>query len=214
VRSARPFDPLGEGWTLVTFSIPEDQRTLRHQLRSTLTWAGFAPIRDGLWLAPGEVDLAASLEPLRRDLPTNAVVAFHARELPGFPMGDSVRSAWDVESIRREHLAFIDTWADPVAMVQASSALSLRAMLVADWLALLRVDPRLPREFMDADWPASRSYETYRLVHDALTAESDAEFAALVSSRPATSRPAGGAGEVSSRHRVLRRGRAARQSRA
>src|SRR5690606_24517270 len=77
VRSPRPVDPVGTGWTLVTFSIPEDQRTLRHRLRSTLTGEGFAPIRDGLWLAPGEVDLAASFEPLRSDLPPNAVVAFH-----------------------------------------------------------------------------------------------------------------------------------------
>ena len=92
VRGPRPFDPQGSGWTLVTFSIPEGQRTLRHRLRSTLTWEGFAPIRDGLWLAPGEVDLAGSLEPLRQDLPPNTVIAFHARELAGFPIGESVRA--------------------------------------------------------------------------------------------------------------------------
>jgi phenylacetic acid degradation operon negative regulatory protein len=54
-------------------------------------------------------------------------------------------------------------------------------MLVADWLALLRVDPRLPREFMDARWPAARSYETYRRLHAALATASDAEFADLTS---------------------------------
>jgi phenylacetic acid degradation operon negative regulatory protein len=186
VRSPRPFDPVGEGWTLVTFSIPEDQRTLRHRLRSTLIWEGFAPIRDGLWLAPGEVDLAASFEPLRPDLPPNAVVAFHARELPGFPIGEVVRAAWDVEAIRREHVAFIDIWADPAAVAQAPSALTVRTMLVADWLALLRADPRLPRQFMDSQWPATRSYETYRRVHEALAQTSDAEFASLVAARATT----------------------------
>jgi phenylacetic acid degradation operon negative regulatory protein len=180
VRGPRPFDPQGEGWTLVTFSIPEGQRTLRHRLRSTLTWEGFAPIRDGLWLAPGEVDLAGSLEPLQQDLPANAVVAFHARELPGFPIGASVRAAWDVEAIRREHLAFIEVWDDPAAAELAPSALTVRTMLVADWLALLRADPRLPREFMDADWPATRSSEVYRRMHESLAEASAAEFAALV----------------------------------
>lgn len=186
VRSQRPFDPVGTGWTLVTFSIPEDQRTLRHRLRSTLTWEGFAPIRDGLWLAPGEVDLVACFEPLRHDLPPNAVVAFHARELPEFPIGASVHAAWDIEAIRREHLAFIETWADPAATAQAPSALTVRTMLVADWLALLRADPRLPREFMDADWPATRSYETYRRVHAKLAEPSAAEFAALIGARSAS----------------------------
>lgn len=182
VRGPRPFDPQGQGWTLVTFSIPENQRTLRHRLRSTLTWEGFAPLRDGLWLAPGEVDLAGSLEPLRQDLPPNAVVAFHARELDGFPIADSVRTAWDVEAIRREHLAFIEAWADPAAALPAS-ALTVRTMLVADWLALLRADPRLPREFMDAQWPAARSAEIYRRTHEKLAAASAAEFAALVTAR-------------------------------
>jgi phenylacetic acid degradation operon negative regulatory protein len=194
VRGPRPFDPQGEGWTLVTFSIPEGQRTLRHRLRSTLTWEGFAPIRDGLWLAPGEVDLAGSLEPLQQDLPPNAVVAFHARELPGFPIGESVRAAWDVEAIRREHLAFIEVWGDPAAAELAPSPLTVRTMLVADWLALLRTDPRLPREFMDAQWPAARSSEVYRRMHGKLATASAAEFAALVTNGAAAKRRTGGAG--------------------
>ncbi|MEV1155225.1 PaaX family transcriptional regulator C-terminal domain-containing protein [Micromonospora chokoriensis] len=197
VRGPRPFDPQGSGWTLVTFSIPEGQRMLRHRLRSTLTWEGFAPIRDGLWLAPGEVDLAGSLEPLRQDLAPNTVVAFHARELAGFPIGESVRAAWDIEAIRRAHLAFIEVWGDPSAAAMASSALTVRTMLVADWLALLRADPRLPAEFMDAEWPATRSVETYRRMHQKLAAASTAEFATLVTARPAARRRNGSADQPS-----------------
>jgi phenylacetic acid degradation operon negative regulatory protein len=193
VRGPRPFDPQGSGWTLVTFTIPEEQRTLRHRLRSTLTWEGFAPLRDGLWLAPGEVDLASSLEPLRRDLPPATVVGFHARELADFPIAESVHAAWDIEAIRREHLAFIEVWADADAAVRAPSALTLRTMLVADWLALLRADPRLPREFMDATWPAERSVRVYRGMHQRLAAASAAEFAALVADRAAANRRTGAA---------------------
>lgn len=179
VRGPHPFEPHGDGWTLVTFSVPEDQRTLRHRLRSALTWEGFAPLRDGLWLAPGEVDLAAALEPLRADLPAAAITAFHARELPGYAMADNVRAAWDIDRIREEHLAFIDTWRDPRAAAPASSPLSARAMLVADWLALLAADPRLPRQFMDDDWPADRSYEVFWAARRSLEEASTAQFAAL-----------------------------------
>jgi phenylacetic acid degradation operon negative regulatory protein len=179
VRGPHPFEPHGTGWTLVTFTVPEDQRTLRHRLRSALTWEGFAPLRDGLWLAPGEVDLAAALEPLRADLPAAAITAFHARELPGYAMADNVRAAWDIGSIRAEHLAFIDTWSDPSTAAEAGSPLSARAMLVADWLALLGVDPRLPRAFMDDDWPAERSFEVYWTNRRALEQASSAQFEAL-----------------------------------
>jgi phenylacetic acid degradation operon negative regulatory protein len=209
VRSSQPFDPVGSGWTLVTFSIPEEHRTLRHHLRSTLTWAGFASLRDGLWLAPGEVDLASALEPLREELPPNAVLAFHARELPGYPVAESVQAAWDIEAIRSEHLGFIETWSDHTSM-NASGPLSMRAMLVADWLALLRVDPRLPREFMDAQWPASRSYETYHRVHGALVTDSDAEFQALLRQKPSGARPTTRRSEAARWHSVGRPGRVAR----
>ena len=107
-----------------------------------------------------------------------ALTAFHARELPGYAMADSVRAAWDIDRIRDEHLAFIDTWSDPDAAAPAAPS-SARAMLVADWLALLAADPRLPREFMDDDWPADRSYEVYWAARRSLDAASTAQFAAL-----------------------------------
>lgn len=186
VRGPSPFHPNGAGWTLVTFSLPEDLRTLRARLRSTLIWNGFAPLRDGLWLASGRPALAAAIEPLREELPAGAVTAFHAEELDGFPIAASVRSAWDIDGVRRAHLAFIDTWED--ADLQAAPAIVLRTMLVADWLELLRADPRLPPEFMDENWPAPTSFALYRRVRAELAARSDAEFDALVAQRTSPSR--------------------------
>ncbi|MCS0500313.1 PaaX family transcriptional regulator C-terminal domain-containing protein [Protaetiibacter mangrovi] len=178
-----PFAPHGSGWTLVTFTLPEGQRTLRHRLRAALTWSGFAPLRDGLWLAPGDVDLAAALDPLRADLPDGSITAFRASELPGFSMARSVRDAWDVEGIRMAHLAFIDTWGRAGSTDGSGNPISARTMLVADWLALLRSDPRLPREFMDADWPADRAYAVHRARHEELDAAADEAFARLVGAR-------------------------------
>ena len=181
VRDPRPFHAAKGVWTLVTFSLPEDLRSLRSRLRSTLTWEGFAPLRDGLWVAPGEIDLTSALEALKGDLPAGALLAFHGREFTGFPMADSARAAWDIDAIRAEHAAFLSTWGG--ATEESPSALVARTMLVADWLALLRADPRLPRELLDDDWPADRSLALYRELR-ARTAEPAAEeFAALVERR-------------------------------
>jgi phenylacetic acid degradation operon negative regulatory protein len=162
VHSARPFDPVGHGWTLVTFTVPEGQRTLRHRLRAALTWEGFAPLRDGLWLAPGEVDLDEALGPLREELPDGCVTAFRARDLPAFPVAPSARGAWDLDAIRAEHERFLAAWANPGDLPASVPPLAALTMLVADWLALLRADPRLPEEFLDEAWPAARSFEVYR----------------------------------------------------
>lgn len=183
VNEATPFAPHGTGWTLVTFTVPERQRTLRNRLRSLLTWEGFAPLRDGLWLAPGEVDLAAKLEPLRGDLPPEALTAFRAHELDGFSVGASVADAWDIAGIRAEHDAFLDVWSPPGATDGAAGPLSARTMLVADWLALLRADPRLPAEFMDSQWPSDRSFAVYRERQAELDEPAAEAFAALTEAR-------------------------------
>jgi phenylacetic acid degradation operon negative regulatory protein len=178
VHAVRPFDPTGHGWTLVTFSLPEQQRTLRHRLRSVLTWAGFAPLRDGLWIAPGEVDLAGALGPLSADLPPRAVTAFRATDVAGFRV--AVQAAWDVEAIRAEHEAFVGMWSASAA-TDGPSSLSAHTTLVADWLALLRADPRLPRDFLDDAWPADQSVAAYRARNAEFSAASAAAFSALVS---------------------------------
>lgn len=178
VRGPSPFHPNGDGWTLVTFSLPEELRTLRARLRSTLIWNGFAPLRDGLWLAAGRPALAAAIEPLRDELPDGTLTAFHAEELEGFPIAPSVRDAWDIDGVREAHQTFIDTWRD--ADLHTASAIVLRTMLVADWLELLRADPRLPPEFiMDEQWPAATSFALYRRVHAELAPRSEAEFTEL-----------------------------------
>lgn len=159
VLADEPFAPLGTGWTLVTFSVPESQRDARHRVRATLTWAGFGLLRDGLWIAPGEVDVASAFRPLDDDLATVELSAFRAYEIEGFSATRAVRAAWRLDEIRAHHLEFLGTWAD----VEASSH-PLRDMtaLGADWLALLRADPRLPAEHLSADWPSERSAATFR----------------------------------------------------
>lgn len=180
VHAKRPFDPQGEGWTLVTFSLPEGQRSDRYRLRATLTWEGFAPLRDGLWLAPGEVDMGAALEPLRDVLPPNSVTAFRAKDIPAYPVSRSVREAWDITAIRAEHERFLETWAHPGARDGSRGALSALVCLVTDWIALLRADPRLPAEFMGPAWPAERAVETYRARRRELSADAEREFEAMV----------------------------------
>ncbi|WP_307217382.1 PaaX family transcriptional regulator C-terminal domain-containing protein [Microbacterium sp. SORGH_AS_0888] len=162
VHSPFPFDPVGKGWTLVTFTVPEGQRSLRHRLRAALTWEGFAPLRDGLWIAPGEVDLIAALGPLREELPESCVTAFRARDLPDFPVAPSVAGAWDLEAIRAGHERFLAVWDGADAVPASVPPLSALTMLVADWLALLRADPRLPAAFLGPGWPAPRSTAAYR----------------------------------------------------
>jgi phenylacetic acid degradation operon negative regulatory protein len=178
VHSPHPFQAQGSGWTLVTFSVPEGQRQLRHRLRATLTWAGFAPLRDGLWVAPGTIDLSAALHPLQHELPEGALTGFVAHEVPGFEMGEAVESAWQLDAIRAAHEEFGAEWRTPPAESGPTPALTTRTALVADWLALLRADPGLPSRYLGPSWPADDSTEIFRARQRELADPSTRELAA------------------------------------
>ena len=167
-----PFAPDGAGWTLVTFSVPESMRDLRHRVRAQLTWSGFGLLRDGLWIAPGEVDLSEVLGEFadgRADL-----AAFRAVEVEGFSAARTVREAWRLDEIRARHLAFQAGWAQ--AGPDGARPLRDVVALVADWLALLRAVPRLPAEHLDEAWPAPRSVEVFARRHAELAAPARVEL--------------------------------------
>lgn len=180
VHAARPFEPHGDGWTLVTFALSEKHRHVRQRLRAALTWEGFGALRDGLWVAPGEVDLTRALARVRPDLPEGAVVAFRAHDLDAFPVGPAITDAWDLDAIRDQHEAFLCEWGGTPT---PRGALAAQTKIVADWLTLLRADPSLPARYVDPDWPAARSAEVFRRWGAVLDEPAAAEFAALAGER-------------------------------
>lgn len=178
VHERDPFVPRGDGWTLVSFSLSEDQRAIRHRLRAALGWEGFAALRDGLWVAPGEVDLPSVLESLQPGLPRGAITAFRAQELPEFPIADVLADVWNLEDIRAEHELFLAAWGEADSWDGITSPLAAHVALVADWLALLRADPRLPSSLLGEDWPAGESLSAFR-ARGAEMGDAAAEFSRL-----------------------------------
>src|SRR5690606_16412130 len=124
----------------------------------------------------GLVDLGAALHPLQSELPYGALTAFHAHALEGFEMDSGVAAAWDLEGIRSHHEAFADQWREPPEPVGATPALTCRTALVADWLALLRADPGLPREYLGPGWPADDSAAIFAVRRAQLLPESEREL--------------------------------------
>jgi phenylacetic acid degradation operon negative regulatory protein len=178
VLAEQPFTQEGDNWTLLSYSIPELRRDLRHQLRSQLQWAGFGRLRDGLWIAPGAVDIQSVVGPTESVSATT--FAFAGRPIGGTRPGDFVRTAWDLDYIRSEHCRFIAKWADrqdPYNPVAAYTALG------ADWLRLLRIDPGLPADYLPADWPAERSVAVHAASVSRFAADASETLDRMIASR-------------------------------
>ena len=146
-------------WTVVGFSMPDTRRRERHDLRSELIWARFGQLRNGLWIAAGEVEVTDIVQRLGV---ADSVTVLTAKATKPTESADLVDKAFDVASIAARYRAFLDRWDVPSPMVGAQDDLARQLQLHTDWLHLVRQDPRLPAEHLPDDWPAIRAESVFR----------------------------------------------------
>jgi phenylacetic acid degradation operon negative regulatory protein len=154
-------------WTLLGFSLPESWQRQRHDLRSKLTWSGFGPLFSGLWIAPGEVDVAE----LVAELGLSAhVKVFRAHADTGMDIGAMIEETWELAELAERYEQFVRRWQPwETRAPETDEALAQRLLLQAEWLRVIRRDPRLPVKHLPDDWPAEQAEKTFRAVHERLT---------------------------------------------
>ncbi|MFG2804411.1 PaaX family transcriptional regulator C-terminal domain-containing protein [Streptomyces sp. DT199] len=172
-------------WTLLGFSLPESWQRRRHDLRSQLTWSGFGPLFNGLWIAPGEVDVSA----LVAELGLSAhVKVFRAHADTGMDIGQMIEETWELSDLAGRYEGFVGRWRPwEDDLPDAGDALVLRLRLQTEWLQIVRRDPRLPVRHLPDDWPAEQAEKTFRTVHERLSPlahEASERLLDLVPARP------------------------------
>ena len=155
----QPWDGM---WSLVAFSIPEDNRAARDALRKQLRWLGFAPLYDGLWLSPR--DHAAEVIGYLKDLDIATATAFRATSVPA--ECDIPARAWDLDGLRTQYERFVsfagqlrDTTA--AGQVPPMDALIARTRVMDEWRAFPGLDPDLPAEVLPSAWPRAQARELF-----------------------------------------------------
>ncbi|MEU7301442.1 PaaX family transcriptional regulator C-terminal domain-containing protein [Streptomyces sp. NPDC007189] len=172
-------------WTLLGFSLPESWQRQRHDLRSQLTWAGFGALFSGLWIAPGEADVSGIVAELGLEA---HVKVFRAHADTGTDVAEMIDDTWDLPELAARYRDFEASWqpyASGGARPAAEDALALRLRLTAEWLQVIRSDPRLPLPHLPADWPAAGAEQTFRTVHAVLEAPARDAARRLIETIPA-----------------------------
>lgn len=186
----RPWD---DRWFLLAYSIPEDQRTLREDLRSRLAWLGFGSLGNGLWISPRDHSEQVSAMASELGL-ENQIVAFQA---DGPTVGDRdelVASCWDLPGLNADYEVFIGHWApvflrcrDAVAAesLAPEEAFVLRFDLIHEYRDLPLRDPFLPRALLPRDWGGECAAHLFQHCHDLLAPVADRYVEEVVSAVPA-----------------------------
>jgi phenylacetic acid degradation operon negative regulatory protein len=178
-------------WTLVAFSIPEENRSVRSALRVQLGWEGFASLFDGVWVAPGTRDETAAR--LLGELGVELSTVLVGRSSDLLPGGSPTR-AWDLRGLQERYEAFIRSFG-PIAEriseqdLDEHEALVVRTAVIDAWREFPAVDPELPDELLPRGWPQPRARALFTGIYDVLGLPASARFRTLVSRHDPESGP-------------------------
>ncbi len=166
-------------WTMVAFSIADDTRRVRLQLRSALELLGYAALYDGVWVSPYPPN-----DRLQATLNSHAEVSCTVIVGPVDAIV-SPASAWDLVPLRALYDRFISTFA-PVRKQMRSGSISDRDALVARiqvayrWFVIATVDPDLPAELLPSDWPRNAARDIFVDLYDELGPRAEARVREIV----------------------------------
>ncbi|MEP6815859.1 MAG: PaaX family transcriptional regulator C-terminal domain-containing protein [Marmoricola sp.] len=161
MRERRPWD--GE-WLVVTVAIPETQRQLRHRLRTRLTWLGLGSPTSGLWIST-DSGKSAEVHGVIRELGLGDQAFAWTGAASG--IGNESRllaQAWDLDEVEDRYLGFIDVFETRDANTPRE-AFRAQVELVQAWRRFPFLDPDLPAELLDHDWPGPRAASAFHDRH-------------------------------------------------
>jgi phenylacetic acid degradation operon negative regulatory protein len=167
--SQRIFEPPLDGWDgqwrLVVYSLPEEKRELRNELRKKLIWYGFGNLAPGAWISPH--NRQTKLEMILDDLAVRRHVSlFSGRHVGSLSDLELVARCWDIPALEEAYHSFVGRHQIPydtlVAAYEAGEAVPTpevcfvrRFWLTYDFQPFPRKDPNLPRELLPDPWMGS-----------------------------------------------------------
>lgn len=172
--------PDSEGkWVLVTFTVPESRRSLRHQIRSSLSRLGFGNAGQGLWIAPA-ANLHDAEVVLRRKGLSEYVDLFVGAYVNEAQLAEKIEQWWDIVELNSRFDRFISTYAPSTeeweqhlrtASTTDRAAFRLYVPMLTMWRELPYIIPPLPPEFVPADWNGPRTRTMFYTAHQLLAAK-------------------------------------------
>ncbi|MGE7761266.1 phenylacetic acid degradation operon negative regulatory protein PaaX [Peribacillus sp. NPDC097895] len=147
-------------WRILMYTIPEDKRQLRDDLRKELLWSGFGSFSNGCWISPNDLEKQIKLLIEKYDI--NEYVDFFISEYKGPKQNQSlVEKSWHLEEIENKYEEFIEKYSKQFIVHQ--SIISRREMsdadcfvertnLVHEYRKFLFIDPGLPKELLPSKW--------------------------------------------------------------
>ncbi|MET3319760.1 UNVERIFIED_ORG: phenylacetic acid degradation operon negative regulatory protein [Peribacillus simplex] len=147
-------------WRILMYTIPEDKRQLRDDLRKELLWSGFGSFSNGCWISPNNLEKEINLLIEKYDI--SEYVDFFISEYKGPQENQSlVEKSWPLVEIESKYEDFIEKYSKQFIVHQSiisrgemsdADCFVERTNLVHEYRKFLFIDPGLPKELLPSKW--------------------------------------------------------------
>jgi len=147
-------------WRILVYTIPEEKRHLRDELRKELAWSGFGLLSNSCWITPNSLE--EEVHRLIDKYHIHNYVSFFQASYKG--MGKQkkmVDTCWDLKEINNQYKRFIEEYREKYnttkiklqnGAMSDSEAFVQSATLVHQYRKFLFIDPNLPEELLPDEW--------------------------------------------------------------
>lgn len=163
-------------WRMLIYSIPEDKRNIRDELRKELGWSGFGFLSNSCWVSPN--DLKEQVYDMFERYDISQYVDFFVTTYDGPKENkDLVQKCWNLSEINERFQQFIDAYLPRYELSKAKieqgemedgACFVERTQLVHVYRKFLFYDPGLPDELLPDFWLGDRAAALFRHYYEAL----------------------------------------------
>lgn len=170
-------------WRMLMYTIPEEKRQIRDELRKELLWSGFGSFSNGCWISPNNLEKEVNLLIEKYEIQSH--VDFFVSSYKG-PQEDKslVEKSWPLQEIEGKYQEFITTYSKQYIVHQSmiskgqltdEECFVERTKLVHEYRKFLFTDPGLPRELLPEIWNGNHAALLFEQYYK-LLAQSASQF--------------------------------------
>ncbi|ASK61950.1 phenylacetic acid degradation operon negative regulatory protein PaaX [Virgibacillus phasianinus] len=147
-------------WRMLIYTIPEEKRHLRDELRQELIWSGFGLLSTSCWITPNPME--QQIHDLINKYDVASYVTFFQAKYEGMSDHHSlVNKCWDLDEINARYTQFIEEYSQEYKLdkqkiangdMSDGSCFVKRSLLVHQYRKFLFIDPSLPKELLPGKW--------------------------------------------------------------
>ncbi|ALC85299.1 PaaX family transcrtiptional regulator [Bacillus sp. FJAT-22090] len=152
-------------WRMLMYTIPEEKRQVRDELRKELLWSGFGSFSSGCWISPN--NLEKEVEFLIEKYGIQNYVDFFVADYKG-PQANRalVEKSWPLQEIEGKYQDFISTYSKQYIIHRSmmndgrmsdAECFVERTNLVHEYRKFLFSDPGLPKELLPEIWSGNHA---------------------------------------------------------